>query len=158
MSRVCYPLIMLLTLTALSGCSSLSYREPVRISVAGIEPLSSEGLEARFAVTLRVQNPNETALDFDGVFVDLEIEDRDFGSGVSDQAGNVPRFGETLITVPVVVSFTSVLRQFFQFADGEGPGQRLSYRLRGRLGGYGLFGGTGFEKAGVIELGAPSVR
>ena len=149
---------VLLMLTLLVGCSSMSYRDPVRISVAGIEPLSNEGLEARFAVTLRVQNPNDVALEFDGVFVDLEIEDRNFGSGVSDQTGSVPRFGETLVTVPVVIPFTSVLRQLMGLADKEGAVDGLSYRLRGHLGGNRLFGGLRFDKEGTFELGGLSDR
>ncbi len=151
-------LLILLTLAVFSGCSSLSYREPVRISIAGIDPLPSEGLEARFAVTLRVQNPNETALDFDGVFIDLELEDRGFGSGVSDQAGSVPRYGETLVTVPVVVPLTSILRQLLSVANREGSAERFSYRLRGHLGGNGLYRGMRFDKKGVFELGTLSTQ
>lgn len=150
-----HPLLVLLALVVLAGCSSLGHREPLRISVAGIDALPNEGLEARFAVKLRVQNPNETALDFDGIFVDLEIEDRNFGSGVSDQAGSVPRFGEALITVPVVVPLTSVLSQLFRLAGREDAVERFSYRLRGRLGGNRLYGGSRFDHEGTVELGRP---
>ena len=141
---------LLLTLTLLAGCASLGQRESVRVSIAGIEPLPNEGLEARFAVKLRVQNPNDSAISYDGVFVELELEDKDFGSGVSDQQGSVPRFGETLITVPVTVPFTAMVRQVLGLAGNE-RFEGLSYRLRGRLGGAG-FGGIGFDKKGVIEL------
>ncbi len=153
-----YPLLVALTLAILSGCSSLSYREPVRISVAGIDPLPSEGLEARFAITLRVQNPNETALEFDGVFIDLELEDRSFGSGVSDQSGSVPRYGESLVTVPVVVPLTSILRQLLTIADREDSAERFSYRLRGHLGGNSLYRGMRFDHEGVFELGTLSTQ
>ena len=120
--------VVLLLLTA---CASLGLREPVRVTVAGLEPLPSEGLEARFAVKLRVQNPNETALDFDGVAVELELAGFDFGSGVSDQRGTVPRFGEELITVPVTVPFLAIVRQVFGLASGK-PDNKVTYRLSGR--------------------------
>jgi len=141
----------MLTLALLSGCAGLGLQESVRVSVAGIEPLPGEGLEARFAVKLRVQNPNDTPLSFDGVSVELELADRDFGSGVSDQSGTVPRFGETLVTVPVTVPFTAMVRQLFGLAGKQGELKQVSYRLRGRLGGTGL-GGIRFDKQGDIDL------
>ena len=44
------------------------------INVVGIEPLQSQDLEVRFAVKLRVQNPNETPIDYNGVALDLEVK------------------------------------------------------------------------------------
>lgn len=149
MKTLRYPLLVLLFIL-LSGCASLGQRESVRVSIAGIEPLPTEGLEARFAVKLRVQNPNDSAISFDGVFVELELEGKDFGSGVSDQQGSVPRFGETVLSVPVTVPFTAVVRQVFGLAGNE-QFEGLDYRLRGRLGGMG-FGGVGFDKKGTIDL------
>ena len=151
MSAVRYLTIIMLTFALLSGCAGLGLQESVRVSVAGIEPLPGEGLEARFAVKLRVQNPNDTPLSFDGVSVELELADRDFGSGVSDQSGTVPRFGETLVTVPVTVPFTAMVRQLFGLAGKQGELKQVSYRLRGRLGGTGL-DGIRFDKQGDIDL------
>jgi len=158
MYRVSYPLLILLTVTLLAGCASMTHREPVRISVAGIQPLANEGLEARFAVKLRVQNPNDSALYFDGVFVDIELQDKSFGTGVSDQRGNVPRFGETVVEVPVTVPLTAVVRQLFGVASNEGTLDRVKYRLRGRLGGSRLFGGIRFDEQGEVELGRSPAR
>jgi LEA14-like dessication related protein len=140
-------------LALLAGCAGLAVREPVRVSVAGIQPLPNEGLEARFAVKLRIQNPNDTPVSYDGVFVELELEGRDFGSGVSDQSGTVPRFGEALVTIPVTVPFTALVRQIFGFAGHEKAPQSVSYRVRGRLGG-GAFGGARFDKEGEVDFGA----
>jgi len=91
-------------LLALAGCETMPNRDALRVSVVGVEPGKSEGLELRFVVKLRVQNPNDTGVDFDGVAVDLELNGKNLGSGVSDQKGSVPRFGEALISVPVTVS------------------------------------------------------
>jgi LEA14-like dessication related protein len=140
-------------LALLAGCAGLAVREPVRVSVAGIQPLPNEGLEARFAVKLRIQNPNDTPVSYDGVFVELELEGRDFGSGVSDQSGTVPRFGEALVTIPVTVPFTALVRQIFGFAGHEKAPQSVSYRVRGRLGGS-AFGGVRFDKEGEVDFGA----
>ena len=56
----------------LGACAALSPRDPLNVQVAGIQPLQGEGLEARFLVKLRLQNPNEGAIDYSGVALDLK--------------------------------------------------------------------------------------
>lgn len=142
-----------LALLLLAGCAGLQLREPLRVTVAGLEPLPSEGLEARFAVKLRLQNPNDEELDFDGVSLQLDLGGMSFGSGVSDQQGTVPRYGETLVTVPVTVPVTSILRQVLALSERRDD-HRIQYRLRGRLGGLGL--GGGFDSHGDLVLPGPN--
>ena len=86
----------------MSACAGLALRQPLQVSVVDVSGLPGEGLELRLAVKLRVQNPNEAALDYDGVTLELEVSGRHLASGVSDARGSVPRFGEALITVPVI--------------------------------------------------------
>ena len=138
---------------ALAGCASLVHREPVRINVVGLEPIPGEGMEMRFKVKLRVQNPNETAIDFDGLALDLDLNGRPFATGVSDRAGSVPRFGETLIEIPVSVSAIAVVRQALGVIEGDGKAE-VPYALRGRLAG-GLLGGMRFSDSGTLKLPDP---
>ncbi|SAK54038.1 late embryogenesis abundant protein [Caballeronia pedi] len=141
---------VLLAMLALDGCAGFFNRDAMRVSVAGIEPLEGQGLEMRFAVKLRVQNPNDAPIDFDGVALDLDLNGRAFASGVSDQRGTVPRFGETIVSVPVTVSAFSVARQAFGFANGDTV-SKVSYAVRGRLAG-GAFGGARFSDTGYVDL------
>ncbi len=120
------------------------------MNVAGIEPLEGQGLEMRFAVKLRGQNPNDAPIDYRGVALDLDVNGRAFASGVSDQTGTVPRFGERVITVPVTVSALSVARQALGYANGDTV-SKVSYAVRGRLVG-GPFGGARFSGQGVIDF------
>lgn len=138
----------LLLMAALAGCASWAPRDPLHIDLVGLEPLPSEGLEARFAVKLRVQNPNESGIDFNGVSLALDINDQPLARGVSDQSGQVPRFGETVISVPVTISAYSVLRQAWG-ASAHQPGQSLPYQLRGKLA-DGLFGTRRFSDSGQL--------
>jgi LEA14-like dessication related protein len=131
------------------GCAGLTLREPLHVSIAGIEPQEGQGMEARFTVKLRIQNPNDASIDFDGVSLDLDLRGMSFASGVSDQRGTVPRFGETVVTVPVTVPATSIIRQVFGLATGDRG--KVDYQLHGRLGGVGL-GGTRFDASGEIEI------
>jgi LEA14-like dessication related protein len=146
-----------LVLTGLSACASLGGREPVKVKVVAVEPLTGQGLELRFMVKLRVQNPNDAPLEFDGIAIDLDVRGTEFASGVSDQRGTVPRFGELVLSVPVTVSASSVIKQALSFAMGNR--EKLSYQLRGKLAGSGAgagagFGGLRFTSSGEMDLPA----
>ena len=127
----------------LAACASLTGREPLTVDVVGLEPLPSQGMEGRFLVKLRVQNPNEAPIEFDGVSVRLDVRGQRLASGVSDARGTVPRFGETVIAVPVTVPVAAMVRQAIGLATGDRT--RLDYELTGRLAGPG-FGGVGFSR------------
>lgn len=146
---LCAALAALLAL-ALGACASLPTRDPLRISVVGLEPLPGEGLEIRFDVRLRVQNPNDTAFDYDGVALELELNGKPFATGVSDQPGSVPRFGETVFHVPVTVSALSIVRQALGLAEGADLDD-LPYVLRGKFA-SGPFGTMRFTDEGRLSL------
>ena len=146
-------LTLSLILLSLSACALFPNRDPLHINVVGIEPLQSQDLEVRFAVKLRVQNPNETAIDFDGLALELDLNGKPFATGVSDRKGSVPRFGEALVEIPVSVSAIAVVRQALGVIEGE-PKTEVPYTLRGRLAG-GLLGGTRFSDAGTLKLPEP---
>jgi LEA14-like dessication related protein len=61
--------------------------------VVGVEPLRG-GLGLRFLCKLRVQNPNDVPIEFNGIYVALEVRGSAFATGLSDAVGTVPRFGE----------------------------------------------------------------
>ena len=93
----------------LAGCAALNQGDALRISIAGMQPLEGEGMEARFAVQLRIQNHNNKPVDYDGIALDLYLRGMSFASGVSDQSGTIPGFGETVVTVPVTVPATAIM-------------------------------------------------
>lgn len=134
---------------ALSACSSLPSRDPLHIELVGIEPLPSENMEARFAIKLRIQNPNDSTIHFNGIALDLTLNKQPLLSGVSDQGGQVPRYGEAIISVPVSLSAYAALRQAWG-AAGYQDGQGLPYELRGKLA-NGLFGTWRFNDRGTLN-------
>lgn len=153
-SIVIRTLLCSLLIISLGACSSLVPRDPLHIDLVGLEPLPGEGLEMRFAVKLRIQNPNEGAIDYNGVALQLDINKQPLASGVSNQSGRVPRFGETVISVPVSISAYSVMRQAWG-VSGYKPGQDLPYALRGKLAG-GLFGTRRFSDSGTLNWPEPA--
>lgn len=147
---VAHLLPVILLALSLASCAIFTQRDPLNVQVAGIQPLPGEGLELRMAVKLRIQNPNDMALDYNGVALDLEINGRRLASGVSDERGSVPRFGETVLTVPVTISAFSAARQALGLAENIGT-EKVPYVLRGKLAG-GLFGTQRFVEKGTLDL------
>jgi len=144
-------------LLALGACSTLfGGRDPLRVDLVGLEPIAGQGMEARFAVKLRVQNPNEDAIDYNGIALDLAVNGQPLASGVSDASGQVPCFGEKVISVPVSISAFSAIRQAWSLSGGP-PRQGMPYELNGKLAG-GLFGTVRFSDKGVLNWPQPVAR
>jgi LEA14-like dessication related protein len=135
--------------TVLSACAATTPLDALQVNVVGVDQLPGEGLELRMAVKLRIQNPNNTPLTFDGVALNLELRGHDFANGVSNHAGTIPRFGETVLVVPVSVSATAVVRQIYSLAMGDRGS--VNYIARGKLSGTGVLA-TRFETKGQMQL------
>ena len=120
----------------LSACAALQRTDPLQVTVAGIEPLQGQGMELRMLVKLRVQNPNDAPIQYDGVSLKLDVQGNTFATGVSDERGSVPRFGESVISVPVTTSAMRMVRQALGMMNGDGKGiGKVSYALTGKLNG-----------------------
>jgi hypothetical protein len=137
-----------------AGCALSPLAEPPRVQLAGIDGLPGEGMELRFVVRLRVQNPNHFALDHDGVSLELDLRGQSFASGVAPLKGSVPRFGEGVLAVPVTVSGLAMARQLIDLVrqGSSGTSGKVPYVLRGRLGG--VLGGARFSARGEVDLGS----
>jgi LEA14-like dessication related protein len=138
-------------LTAFTGCSTLDARDPLQVSVAGIEPMQEkgDGMELRLLVRLRVQNPNSTEITWDGAYVKVEVQDRTFATGVSDAAGTLPGFSETMVEVPVTIPMLRMVRHFIGMA-GDAPPEQVHYAMSGKLGGH------RFKATGEFSLKPPA--
>jgi LEA14-like dessication related protein len=137
-------------LGVISGCASLQQRDPLQVTVAGIEPLQGQGMELRLLVKLRVQNPNDVPIDYNGVALEMNVQGKTFATGVSDAKGNVPRFGESIIEVPVTASAFRMARQAFGMMQGNGM-SKISYELKGKLSSS-AFSTVRFQNKGDFEF------
>ncbi len=145
-------LVLLAAVGIGAGCASMQQRDPLQVTVAGIDPLQGEGMELRMLVKLRVQNPNDAPIDYNGVAVEMNVQGKTFATGVSDAHGSVPRFGESVIEVPVTASAFRMARQALGFMKGGGAGlDKIHYELKGKLNGPG-FSTVRFTNNGDLEL------
>ncbi len=141
---------MIVVALTLGACAGLQRHEPVQVTVADVESLPAEGLELRMMVKLRVQNPNDAPVEYDGVYVKLDVLDKTFATGVSNEHGSIPRFGESIIGVPVTVSTLRMVVNALGTLDGR-PIDRVNYKLDGRLNGP-AFGSIRFRVQGEFAL------
>ena len=142
--------LVLLMAYGLSACALFQTRDPLNISVIGIEPLPGQELELRMAVKIRVQNPNEAPIDYNGIALNLEVNGQPLAAGVSDQQGHIGRYDEAVIVVPVSITAFSFLRQAYGLGKLDSL-QGLPYKLRGKLAG-GPLGTVRFTDEGKLDL------
>jgi len=135
---------------AVAGCASLPQKDPLQVTVAGMEGLPGEGMEVRMLVKLRVQNPNGSPVNYTGAYLQFDVLDKTFATGVSSEAGTVPAFGEAVVAVPVTISVLRMVRQVIGMLDGK-PVQKIDYEMSGKLSG-GMFGTERFEARGEFDL------
>lgn len=145
-------ILFAVALLAVEGCATLGGRDPLQVTVAGIEPLPGQGLELRMLVKLRVQNPNDAPVDYDGVAVEMNVQGTTFATGVSDATGSVPRFGDAIISVPVTVSALRMARQAVDLIQ-RGGGGTINYEMKGKLNGS-AFKSMRFRTQGEFNLPA----
>ena len=148
-------LALVIALLCIGGCTTLPSHDPLQVTVAGIEPLPGDGLELRMLTKLRVQNPNDSPVDYRGVYVKIELQGKTFATGVTDASGSVPAFGESVIEVPVTASAMRMAHQFFNLVSASQPPDKLQYSMSGKLSGGGTFGAQRFETSGEFSLKPP---
>lgn len=135
----------------LAGCAGVTQWEPLKVSVVSIETAPSQGFELRFNIKLRVQNPNDFSLEYNGLAVELEINGKATATGVSADKGTLPRFGEAIIELPVSVSALAALKQIVKMAEGKVGEDGLPYVLTGKVNTPWL-GAVRFSHTGVLTL------
>jgi len=152
MRRPVRNLLQVIVAVALSACAGMPGREPLQVTVADIDSIPSDGLEMGMMVKLRVQNPNDSPVDYDGVYVKVIVQDKTFATGVSDEKGTVPRFGESVIGVPVTLSMLRVgLAALGMLSGGGMATDKVHYKMEGKLSGP-LFGSNNFSAQGDLTL------
>ena len=138
----------------LNGCASMMPRDDrVKVTIVDIHPLESTLMEQRFLVKLRLQNRGSEPLSIAGMSFDLELNGKDFASGVSNQAVTAEGFGEALLEVKVSSTLFGVIRQIQTLQNRE-P-QPFQYRISGSLSSPDSLFGLGFSEQGEIDLRVP---
>jgi len=138
----------------IAACAGLPRsHEAVRVTVSDIRVLESTLLEQLYEVTLRIQNRDDQEISIRGGSFDLEIDGKDFGSGVTDAQVTVAPYSDAKIDVRMVSTLFGMLRLIQSLQDQTGEsGGALAYEISGRFSVEGNLGGVGFRETGEISL------
>lgn len=139
----------------LSGCASvgmLDFDEP-EVELLALEPLPSQGLEARFLVKLRVVNPNSIPLEINGMSYDVFIRDSKVLSGVSNEGLKVGAYSESVAELEVAAGMFGSLALIRDLMSNPTDGG-LPYKLNAKLSRSGLGGAIRVSREGTIDLNA----
>ncbi len=152
MSNAPVRLAAILLSLGLAGCAHLMQLEAPDVQLTRLEILEPTpgALEQRFAVGLRLINPNNRAIKLNGLDFELEVNGQRLARGVSDRPFELPRLGDAETSVIVTTSLYDVLRQAVLLGDRRTTA--LDYRLRGRLHlGVGLLRSLPFDHRGSLS-------
>lgn len=113
----------------LSGCAGMVNKpEPPRLTLAGFELRDAGLMEQRFALRLRVQNPNDFKLAIKALDYRLDLNDQPFASGLSNQPVTIDSFGTELIEVEAYSDIFGMLRRIKDYLRSD---RKFVYRLTG---------------------------
>lgn len=117
----------MLTFTA---CSTVPKDfETPKFGIANIAPKDVALFEQKFDVQLRIQNPNNFDLGINGLRFEIQLNEKEFGNGMSGQAVTIPRFGSEVISAEVITGLGGFLRQMQGMSASA---TKLRYRLKGK--------------------------
>jgi LEA14-like dessication related protein len=127
---------LLAVLLLLGACATLqpggSDFDPPTVELAGIKPGRSQGLEARFDLSLRVVNPNARDLEIEGVYYELYIEGKKLLTGASAEAVTIPAYGEGQVDVSGVASLFSSFALLANLMETR-PENGVDYELKAKI-------------------------
>ena len=129
--------LILLTAAALglAGCAIFKRTDPPQVTMMGIEPAASgasQGLGARMELKLRVKNPNDTPIEYNGISVEIDVQNKSLASGMSNQSGTVPAFGEAIMLVPAEISYMGMAGQAMGLLSGKSL-DKVTCEMHGKL-------------------------
>lgn len=145
--------LLYLICALLCACATLGPAlQPPTLSLVNLRLTEATLFEQRFAARIRVQNPNDRALDIRGFSFALEVNGEPLASGVSDRGFTVPAFGEALTDVFATTTLVALVRQFAQLDQA----QSFHYRLHGRIKLAGFGASLPFEFKGEVPVVPPA--
>jgi LEA14-like dessication related protein len=144
---------VLFSLVLLGACAALQPTDfdPPTVELVGIKPLKSNGMEARFQLSVRVVNPNAKALEVEGVYYELYVEGNKVLTGASSDAATIPAFGEGRLELEASASMFGSFTLLTQLLDSQ-PKDGVAYELKAKISIAGLPTAVRINRQGTFGL------
>lgn len=136
----------------LGGCAGIrpGYERP-SLTLDSFRAIPSEGMTPRFALGLRVVNPNPAPLPLRGMSYNVAIEGYRIITGVAGDLETVPAYGESVIELQAGIDLISGLRLINDLLQ-DTRRENVRYNLKARLDTGGLSRFLVLEEAGQLSL------
>lgn len=123
---------LVILVSLVSACASLSkYKEAPQLNLVNLQLLESSPFEQRYQLKFRVQNPNTESMSLIGMHFTLEINDKKFMRGLSNQEITIPAFSDALVDATGTTTLLGIARQVQGLQNSNKTS--FNYRLTGSL-------------------------
>lgn len=147
--------LILLLIIWLTGCAGFGTKpDQIKVNISDIQMLESTLMEQRFLVKLRIMNRSKQPLMVDGMSFDLELNRKEFASGVSNEIINIQPLSEGVVAVRVTSTIFGIIRQLSSLQQLES--KPFEYELSGHIYTSGSMFGVPFKETGEIDLKIPA--
>ncbi len=137
----------------LSACAGLDIKpEQFKINISSMQILESSLMEQQYRVRLRIMNRSKNTFNIDGMSFDIELNDRDFASGVSNEAFKLDPLSEIVVNVTITGTIFGLIRQMNSLQKLNS--KPFKYELSGRIYTRSSLFGIPFKEKGEINLNA----
>jgi LEA14-like dessication related protein len=146
---LCRIVVSLLAIS-LAACAGIR-PEPPEVQLSALEITDFSLSHANFLATLRLFNPNGTALDVKGIKFTLFLNDVRIAKGQTAKTFTLPAEESGEAVIRLSSSFLDLLQLTRKLQDRS----EITFRIAGevRIGGYGLLGATiPIEREGALPL------
>ncbi len=147
--------VILTAVLLLSACASIAPQpDQFKVNISSIQMVESTLMEQRFVVKLRIMNRGRESVSIDGMSFDIELNGKDFASGVSNEKITIEAFSEDVLSVSVTSTIFGILRQLQGLQQKKS--QPFSYEISGSIYPAGSFLNIPFKEKGEIDLNTPT--
>lgn len=107
------------------GCTSLGSLESPEVTLAGVQITEMTVFETTIETKLRIGNPNNEALTFDGASFKLELDDRKIGRGMTPELHTIPRLSTEVVPVTFHLNNAAAILRIKEILEK----QRVTYTV-----------------------------
>jgi len=126
-------LVLSTALVLLAACTSMGPKlQSPRLSLVGIQVMSTDMFAQRFKVRVLVENPNELELPVRGLEYQIIMMGDSFADGVSSDVFLLPARGEAEFDILVTTNFVSSFGRLLS-RTGGGKLENIEYEISGKV-------------------------
>ena len=109
---------------------NLDYEEP-SVELVSFKALPTNGFAQNFEIGLKLTNPNDFELPFNGISYQLSVAGATLAHGVADNIPTAGAYGESRFVVPVSTSLMAGIKVLRAVMSSQG--RDVSYQLKAKL-------------------------